>query len=83
MIREARTGSIPIPVFAPKRVQAITATEAWEPGADDRVFMSVHATTIQLQISGGTAFPLDPYIPLGIQPGKTYTSATTCSFLVE
>jgi len=81
MIRDTKNN--PIPVFAPKRVQAVTATEAWTPGADDRVFMSAYTTTIQLQISGGTAFPLDPYIPLGIQPGKTYTSDTTCSFLVE
>jgi len=79
MIRD--TKNIPVPVLAPKRLQAVTATEAWTPGADDRVFACTVPQGIKL--NGGTEFPWPEAVPLGIQQGMTYTFSTTSTILVE
>lgn len=75
------TKNVPIPCFAPKRVQAITATEAWTPGADDRVFACT--VTQGIKINGGTQFDWPEAVPFGIQAGYTYTFSITSTILVE
>jgi hypothetical protein len=78
MIRD--TANQAIQVFTPRRVQAVTATQAWTPGTDDRVFM---ATVDQnVAISGGTQFALSAFVPLGIVASYTYTFDTTSTILV-
>lgn len=77
--RELSTG-VAFQVFTPSRVQAVTATEAWTPGASDRVFM---ATVEQgVKISGGTEFVLGAHVPLGIVAGLTYTFSVSSTILV-
>lgn len=79
MIRD--TKNQPVPVLAPKRLQVVTATEAWTPGVDDRVF----ACTVDqgIKINGGTEFPWPAATPLGIVDQYTYTFSITSTVLVE
>lgn len=67
-------------VFTPYRRQAVTASEAWVPGDDDRVFLAT--VDVNCQINGGTAFPLQAYVPLGILDGYTYTFDANIALLV-
>lgn len=77
--REKYTG-VAFQVFTPSRVQAVTATEAWTPGTDDRVFM---ATVDQgIKINGGTEFNWPAAAPLGIIPLATYTFSVSSTVLV-
>jgi len=69
-----------IPVFAPKRVQAVTLNVAWTPTPGDKVFVAT--VECNAKISGGTPFPLEAYVPLGIWAGLTYTFSVSQSILV-
>ncbi len=75
------TAGQPIQGFAPVKVQAVTGTEAWTPGDDDRVFVAT-VDVASFSISGGTAVPLDAYFPIVIVPGKTYTFGASTNLLV-
>jgi len=74
------TSNQPIQGFVARRVQAIVATEAWTPTNGDKFFVAT--VDVNLKINGGTEFPLVAYFPIGIVPGNTYTSDTSCSLLV-
>lgn len=67
-------------VFTPYRRQAVTSGSAWTPGDDDRVFVATE--DVNCQINGGTAFPLQAYVPLGILEGYTYTFDANIALLV-
>jgi len=68
-------------VFTPGRVQAVVATEAWTPSADDRVFC---CTVDQgIKIDGGTQFDWPAGSPLGIKSvTTTYTFSVSSTILV-
>lgn len=74
------TSNIPIQGFVANRVQAVAATEAWTPGADDRFFCTTVAQGIK--INGGTQFDWPAAEKLGIVQGYTYTFSVTSTILV-
>jgi hypothetical protein len=67
--------------FVAKRVQAVTATEAWTPTNGDKFFC---CTVDQgIKINGGTQFDWPAAVPLGIvYPGTTYTFSVSSTILV-
>ena len=74
------TANHPIQVFAPRRMQAVTATEAWTPTAGDVAFAVTAYCTYS--ISGGDAVDLYKGEIRGIVEGKTYTFSVTQSLEV-
>lgn len=82
MIRD--TKNVPTPVFSPKRVESLTGSTEWVPGADDRVFMLAQAASVNfLMNSDATTWLLDPLVPIGIREGYTFTPDANCTILVE
>ena len=69
-----------IQVFAPRRMQSVTATVAWTPGDDDVAFAVTADCTYS--ISGGTAVTILEGTVRGIVRGKTYTFSVTQSLEV-
>ena len=75
------TKNLPVPVFTPARVQAVTADEPWTPGKDDRVF-SVPVADVKYKINDGTEINIAMNRTTGIVQGFTYTFDTTTNIEV-
>lgn len=67
-------------VFTPLRTQAVIAATEWAPGGNDLAFLAT--TDVNVNINGGTDFPLSAYTPIGISPGYTFTFDAPITLLV-
>jgi len=70
-----------IPVFAPSRIAAITATVEWVPGAKDVAFCASSDTTFKIG-TGALYFTLAAGQVIGIKPGNKFTFTTSFNIAV-
>ena len=69
-----------IPVFALRKVVAVTLNDEWTPDPEDQVFMAT--VECDMKFNDGTAFPFKAYFPIGIAPGAKFTFDASQSILV-
>jgi len=70
-----------IPVFAPSRIVAITATQEWTPGATDVAFCASFDTTFKIG-TGSLYYSLSAGQVIGIKPGNKFTFSTSFNLAV-
>jgi hypothetical protein len=70
-----------IPVFAPSKVVAITATVEWSPSTADVAFCASSDTTFKIG-TGTLYYSLSAGQVIGIKPGNKFTFSTSFNLAV-